>query len=67
VFVEINLSVIPLAVGGLETGLQDVAVVNVDVLGGVVESHFEEWMVGCVGMLKLIEVGAETSGRNWSK
>jgi hypothetical protein len=42
VLVEVDLSVIPLAIGGLETSLQDVAVVDVDVLGGVVESHLEE-------------------------
>jgi hypothetical protein len=37
--VEVDLGVVPLAVGGSETSPEDVAVVNANVLCGVVERH----------------------------
>ena len=37
--VEVNLSVVPIAVGSLEASPEHVAVVDADVLGGVVEGH----------------------------
>jgi hypothetical protein len=39
VLVEVDLGVVPLAVGGLETSPEDVAVVNANVLCRVVEAH----------------------------
>lgn len=39
--VEVNLRVVPFAVSGAETSPENVAVVDADVLGAVVESHFE--------------------------
>jgi hypothetical protein len=39
VLVEINLSVLPAAVGLLEAGAEDVAVVDASVLGGLNERH----------------------------
>ena len=38
--VEVDLSVIPLAFGGLETSLQHMVVLDANVLSSVVESHF---------------------------
>jgi hypothetical protein len=39
VVVKVDLSVLPLSIGALEAGPQDVTIVNTDVLGGVVERH----------------------------
>ena len=39
VVVEINLGVVPLSISPLEAGPQDMAIVDADVLGRVVESH----------------------------
>ena len=38
--VEVDLGVIPLAFGGLETSLQHMVVLDANVLSSVVESHF---------------------------
>tara|TARA_R110002003_G_scaffold48_18_gene4084 strand:- start:39448 stop:39627 length:180 start_codon:yes stop_codon:yes gene_type:complete len=38
--VQVNLGVIPLAIRTLETGSKNVAIVDTDVFGRVMESHF---------------------------
>jgi hypothetical protein len=61
VLVEIDLGVVPLAVAGLETGPQDMAVVDSDVLSGVVESHlgwcwvFVSVSEGCYGVRQVYD------------
>ena len=39
--VQVDLGVNPIALTILETGPQDVAIVDADILSGVVESHLE--------------------------
>jgi hypothetical protein len=48
VLVKIDLRVVPLAVAGLETSPQDVAIINADFFGGMVEGHLE-WSLGSLG------------------